>query len=180
MTVVRHRDGPLDGTRPCLLYGYGAYEYVFEPEFDPALTVLLDRGVAFAHAHVRGGGERGRGWWEDGRLSAKQHSFDDHMAAARGLGKGLVDPGRIVARGLSAGGLVMGASFSQAPELWAGVVAEVPFVDVVTSMLDDTVPLTSTSGTSGVTPPRRTSSAGCWPTRRTTTSPRPVSAHRCW
>lgn len=142
VTIVRHRDVPLDGTAPCLLYGYGAYEYVFEPEFDPALTVLLDRGVVFAHAHVRGGGELGRGWWEDGRLSTKQHSFDDHMAAARGLGGGLVDPRRIVARGLSAGGLLMGASFSQAPELWAGVVAEVPFVDVVTSMLDDSVPLT--------------------------------------
>ncbi len=180
MTVVRHRDGPLDGTRPCLLYGYGAYEYVFEPEFDPALTVLLDRDVAFSHAHVRGGGERGRGWWEDGRLSAKQHSFDDHMAAARGLGKGLVDPGRIVARGLSAGGLVMGASFSQAPELWAGVVAEVPFVDVVTSMLDDTVPLTVNEWDEWGDPAEEDQFRWMLTYSPYDNLPRPVSAHRCW
>lgn len=142
VTIVRHRDVPLDGTAPCLLYGYGAYEAVFEPEFDPALTVLLDHGVVFAHAHLRGGGEGGRGWWEDGRLAAKQHTFDDHVAAARGLGAGLVDPRRIVTRGLSAGGLLQGAVFSQAPDLWAGVVAEVPFVDVVTTMCDASIPLT--------------------------------------
>lgn len=142
VTVVRHRDVPLDGSAPCLLYGYGAYEAVFEPEFDPALSVLLDHGVVFAHAHVRGGGEGGRGWWEDGRLGAKQHSFDDQVAAARGLGDGLVDPARIVTRGLSAGGLLQGAVFTQAPELWAGVVAEVPFVDVVNTMQDASIPLT--------------------------------------
>jgi oligopeptidase B len=142
VTIVRHRDVPLDGTAPCLLYGYGAYEAVFEPEFDPALTVLLDRGVVFAHAHVRGGGEGGRRWWEDGHLAAKQHTFDDHIAVARGLGSGVIDRGRIVTRGLSAGGLLQGAVFSQAPELWAGVVAEVPFVDVVTTMCDPTIPLT--------------------------------------
>ncbi len=142
VTIVRHRDTPLDGAAPCLLYGYGAYEAVFEPEFDPALTVLLDHGVVFAHAHVRGGGERGRGWWEDGRLATKQHTFDDHIAAARGLADGVVDAARIVTRGLSAGGLLQGAVFSQAPELWAGVVAEVPFVDVVNTMLDASIPLT--------------------------------------
>ncbi len=142
VTVVRRRDVALDGTAPCLLYGYGAYEAVFEPEFDPALTVLLDRGVVFAHAHVRGGGEGGRAWWEDGRLGAKQHTFDDHVAAARGLGGGLVDPDRIVTRGLSAGGLLQGAVFTQEPRLWAGVVAEVPFVDVVNTMRDASIPLT--------------------------------------
>ena len=142
VTVVRRRDVPLDGTAPCLLYGYGAYEAIFEPEFDPALTVLLDRGVVYAHAHVRGGGEGGRGWWEDGRLATKQHTFDDHIAVARGLADGVVDARRIVTRGLSAGGLLQGAVFSQAPDLWAGVVAEVPFVDVVTTMCDASVPLT--------------------------------------
>ncbi|HSE08821.1 MAG TPA: prolyl oligopeptidase family serine peptidase [Nocardioidaceae bacterium] len=142
VTIVRHRDVPLDGTAPCLLYGYGAYEAVFEPEFDPALSVLLDHGVVFAHAHIRGGGECGRRWWEDGRLAAKQHTFDDHIAAARGLARGVVDGARIVTRGLSAGGLLQGAVFSQAPELWAGVVAEVPFVDVVTTMCDASIPLT--------------------------------------
>jgi oligopeptidase B len=142
VTIVRRHDVPLDGTAPCLLYGYGAYEAIFEPELDPALTVLLDRDVVFAHAHVRGGGEGGRRWWEDGRLGTKQHTFDDHVAAARGLADGLVDPDRIVTRGLSAGGLLQGAVFTQAPQLWAGVVAEVPFVDVVNTMLDASVPLT--------------------------------------
>jgi oligopeptidase B len=142
VTVIRRNDVLLDGSAPCLLYGYGAYEAIFEPEFDPALTALLDRGVVYAHAHIRGGGEGGRRWWEDGRLGAKQHTFDDHVAVARGLGNGLVDPGRIVTRGLSAGGLLQGAVFSQTPDLWAGVVAEVPFVDVVSTMQDASIPLT--------------------------------------
>jgi oligopeptidase B len=141
-TIVRHRDVPLDGTAPCLLNGYGAYEATDEPEFDPALTVLLDRGVVFVYAHVRGGGDGGRRWWEDGRLGAKQNTFDDHAAVARGLAAGLVDASRIVTRGLSAGGLLQGAVFSQAPELWAGVVAEVPFVDVVNTICDASIPLT--------------------------------------
>jgi oligopeptidase B len=142
VTLVRRRDVPLDGSAPCLVYGYGAYEAIDEPEFDPALTVLLDRGVVFAHAHVRGGGEGGRRWWLEGRLAAKQNTFGDLIAVASGLAAGVVDPDRIVTRGLSAGGLLQGAVFSQAPGLWAGVVAEVPFVDVVTSMLDPSVPLT--------------------------------------
>ncbi len=142
VTLVRHRDVALDGTAPCLLYGYGAYEAIFEPEFDPALTVLLDRGVVFAHAHVRGGGEAGRRWWLDGRLASKQNTFGDHVAVADGLAAGVVDGARIVTRGLSAGGLLQGAVFSQEPARWAGVVAEVPFVDVVTTMLDASIPLT--------------------------------------
>ena len=144
VTIVRRRETPLDGSRPCLMYGYGAYEYSFEAEFDPALTVLLDRGVVFAHTHVRGGGEGGRRWWLQGRMEHKHHTFDDHIDVARALGRGLVDPGRIATRGLSAGGLLQGAVFSQAPEVFRAVVAEVPFVDVVTSMLDATVPLTAT------------------------------------
>ncbi|WP_164519547.1 prolyl oligopeptidase family serine peptidase [Nocardioides ferulae] len=142
VTLVRHRDTPLDGTAPALLYGYGAYEYTFEPDFDPALPSLLDRGVVFAHVHVRGGGEGGRRWWLDGRLERKQHTFDDHLAAADQLA-GLVDADRIASRGLSAGGLLQGAVLSQRPELWRAVVAEVPFVDVVTTMLDESAPLTA-------------------------------------
>lgn len=143
VTVVRRADLPLDGSAPCLLYGYGAYESCDDPVFDPALAVLLDRGVVFAHAHVRGGGERGRGWWLDGRLDRKQHTFSDFVDVADALADGVVDGARIVARGLSAGGLLMGAVFSQAPGRWAGIVAEVPFVDVVTTMLDESVPLTA-------------------------------------
>jgi oligopeptidase B len=142
VTVVRRSDTPLDGTAPCLQYGYGAYEYCFEPEFDPALTALLDRGVVFAHAHVRGGGEGGRRWWLNGSLRHKQNTFSDFVAVADGM-DGLVDGTRIVARGLSAGGLLMGVVFSQAPRRWRGVVAEVPFVDVVNTMLDESLPLTA-------------------------------------
>ncbi len=141
VTVLRGRGTPLDGTAPALVYGYGAYEYVFEPLWDPALPSLLDRGVVFAHAHVRGGGEGGRRWWLDGRLGAKQHTFDDHLAVADHL-DGLVDGSRIATRGLSAGGLLQGAVLSQRPSRWRAVVAEVPFVDVVTTMFDASIPLT--------------------------------------
>jgi oligopeptidase B len=142
VTLVHHADTALDGNAPCLLFAYGAYESCYEPEFDPGLPSLLDRGVVFAHAHVRGGGEGGRRWWLDGRLGRKQHTFSDHIAVANHLAQGVVDGSRIVTRGLSAGGLLQGAVFSQAPDRWRGVIAEVPFVDVVTTMLDPSVPLT--------------------------------------
>jgi oligopeptidase B len=143
VTLVLRRDTPLDGTAPALLYGYGAYEYTFEPEWDPALPSLLDRGVVFAHAHVRGGGEGGRRWWLDGRLEHKQNTFSDHLAVADGLAE-VVDGDRLATRGLSAGGLLQGAVLSQRPERWRAVVAEVPFVDVVSTMLDPGIPLTVT------------------------------------
>ena len=144
-SVMRLRDTPLDGTAPAVLYGYGAYGATFEPEWDPALPSLLDRGIVWVHTHVRGGGESGRAWYLDGKLAAKQHTFDDHVAVADGLAAaGLVDPARIATRGLSAGGLLQGAVFSQRPDRWRAVVAEVPFVDVVTTMLDPTTPLTVT------------------------------------
>ncbi len=142
-TVVRSRQTPLDGTAPCLIYGYGAYEYVFEAEWEAALPSLLDRGVVYVHAHIRGGGEGGRRWWLEGRMAAKQHTFDDHLAVADGLAAGaLVDPDRLASRGLSAGGLLQGAVFSQRPDRWCAVVAEVPFVDVVSTMFDPSIPLT--------------------------------------
>ncbi len=140
-TIVRHRETPLDGTAPALLYGYGAYESPFEPEWDPALPSLLDRGVVYVHTHIRGGGEGGRRWWLDGRLEHKQNTFSDHLAVADGL-VGLVDGDRLATRGLSAGGLLQGAVFSQRPDRWRAVVAEVPFVDVVTTMFDEETPLT--------------------------------------
>jgi oligopeptidase B len=154
MTVVRHRDTPLDGTAPALVYGYGAYEYVFEPEWDAALPSLLDRGVVFVHAHVRGGGEGGRRWWLDGRLEHKQNTFTDHLAVADAL-DGVVDGERIASRGLSAGGLLQGAVFSQRPKRWRAVVAEVPFVDVVSSMFDASIPLTVTEWDEWGDPRRR-------------------------
>ena len=147
--VVRHVDTALDGTAPCLLWGYGAYEAVGaapdvdEVYFHPQLASLLDRGVVFAHAEVRGGGEGGRRWWLEGSKEHKQNTFGDFVAAADGLAAGVVDGRRIIARGLSAGGLLMGAVYAQAPRRWLGVVAEVPFVDVVNTMLDESVPLTA-------------------------------------
>jgi oligopeptidase B len=141
--LVRHRETALDGSAPALVYGYGAYEAVDEPEWDPALPSVLDRGVVWVHALVRGGGEGGRRWWLDGRLRHKQHTFDDLVAVADGLAReGVVDGARIASRGLSAGGLLQGAVFSQRPDRWRAVVAEVPFVDVVTTMLDESIPLT--------------------------------------
>jgi oligopeptidase B len=144
-TLLRHRDTPLDGTAPALVYGYGSYEAVDDPAWDPALPSLLDRGVVYVYAHIRGGGELGRRWYLDGKLEHKQHTFDDHVAVADGLARdGLVDPARIATRGLSAGGLLQGAVFSQRPDRWRAVLAEVPFVDVVTTMFDASIPLTIT------------------------------------
>jgi len=132
-----------DGTAPCLLYGYGAYEACEWPEFAVGIPSLLDRGFVYAVAHVRGGGEGGRRWWQAGRLTRKRTTFTDFIAAADMLaGEGWAAPDRIVSRGLSAGGLLQGAVFSMAPRRWRAVVAEVPFVDCVTSMLDPAIPLT--------------------------------------
>ena len=144
VVIARHRTTPLDGTAPCLLYGYGSYESIDDPWCDPALLPLLDRGVVFAKAHIRGGGEVSRQQWIDGHLLAKRNTFTDFIAAADHLAAGLVDGTRIVSRGLSAGGLLMGAVYFMAPERWAGVIAEVPFVDCVNSMLDTEIPLTVT------------------------------------
>jgi len=134
-----------DGSAPCLLYGYGAYESCEWPAFSVATPSLLDRGFVYAVAHVRGGGERGRSWWQDGRLNRKRNTFTDFIAAADMLAaQGWAAPGRIVSRGLSAGGLLQGAVYSLAPQRWRAVVAEVPFVDCVTTMLDPSIPLTVT------------------------------------
>ncbi len=144
IVITRHRDTPLDGTAPCLLYGYGSYESVDDPWFDPGVIPLLDRGVVYAKAHIRGGGEVGRQQWIDGHLLAKRNSFTDFIAAADYLADSLVDGTRIVGRGGSAGGLLQGAVYAMAPQRWAGTIAEVPFVDCVNSMLDPDIPLTIT------------------------------------
>jgi oligopeptidase B len=147
VTLARLADTPLDGTAPCLLYGYGAYEATSDPRFDRSRPSLLDRGVVYAVAHIRGGGEGGRAWWEQGRLEAKATTFTDYVAVADELagsqGRALVDGSRIVSRGASAGGLLQGAVFSMRPDRWRAVVAEVPFVDVVNTMLDASIPLTA-------------------------------------
>ncbi len=146
VTLAYHERTRLDGTAPCLLYGYGAYEACSDPDFSVGLPSLLDRGVVYAIAHVRGGGENGRGWWQQGRLRSKATTFTDFIDVADALagrdGTALVDGERIVSRGLSAGGLLQGAVYSMRPDRWRAVVAEVPFVDCVTTMLDPSIPLT--------------------------------------
>ncbi len=128
---------------PCVLYGYGAYEASMDPWFSIARLSLLDRGVVFALAHVRGGGEMGRHWYEDGKFGSKANSFTDFVACARHLvDEGVTAPDRLAARGGSAGGLLMGAVANLAPELFRAVVAEVPFVDPLNTILDPSLPLT--------------------------------------
>lgn len=132
-----------DGTLPTLLYGYGSYEASMDPYFSISRLSLLDRGAGFAIAHVRGGGEMGRHWYDDGKLMAKQNTFTDFIACSRHLrDTGWSAPDRLVAEGGSAGGLLIGAVANQAPELFAGLVAQVPFVDNLTTMLDSSLPLT--------------------------------------
>jgi oligopeptidase B len=143
ISLVRRRDTPLDGSAPCLLYGYGAYEISIDPVFSSIRLCLLERGFIFAIAHVRGGGELGRRWYEDGKLLAKPHTFSDFVSSARHLiDSGYTAPERLVARGGSAGGLLMGAVANMAPELFRAIVAEVPFVDCLNTMLDPSLPLT--------------------------------------
>jgi len=143
--IVRHVDTPLDGTAPGCLYGYGSYEASMPPWFSVARLSLLDRGMVWALAHPRGGGELGRRWYLDGKLEHKQHTFDDMIASAEHLtSTGVVAPDRLAIRGGSAGGLLVGACMTQRPELFASVVAEVPFVDIVNTMSDPTLPLTVT------------------------------------
>jgi oligopeptidase B len=142
--TVAYRAGlPQDGSAPGVLYGYGAYESCEWPEFSLPVVSLLDRGYLYAVAHVRGGGEGGRRWWLQGRLDHKRTTFTDFIAVADALAaQGWAAGGAIVSRGLSAGGLLQGAVYSMAPQRWRAVVAEVPFVDAVNSMLDPTIPLT--------------------------------------
>jgi oligopeptidase B len=143
VTLAYRRGLPRDGSAPCLLDGYGAYEDCYWPEFSVATPSLLDRGAVYAVAHIRGGGEGGRRWWLQGRLDHKRNTFTDFIAAADMLAAdGWVAPDRIVSRGRSAGGLLQGAVFSMAPRRWRAVVAEVPFVDCVTTMSDPAIPLT--------------------------------------
>jgi oligopeptidase B len=146
VVVIRRRDVDLDGSPPLYLYGYGSYEACMDPDFGydwpRSLPSLLDRGVVCAFGHPRGGGEMGRQWWLDGHLRAKPNTFDDQAAVADFLADGFVDGARIVTRGLSAGGLLQGALYSRRPDRFTGIVAEVPFVDVVTTMSDPSLPLT--------------------------------------
>nr|WP_052460335.1 S9 family peptidase [Microbacterium gorillae] len=132
-----------DGVRPVHLYGYGSYEHSIDPGFSSMRLSGLDRGVVFAVAHVRGGGEMGRAWYENGKTLSKRNTFTDFVDVARHLvDEGITTPERLAAEGGSAGGLLMGAVANLAPELFAGVLASVPFVDALTTILDPSLPLT--------------------------------------
>lgn len=144
VTLLMRRDHVHDGSAPLYLTGYGAYGISEDPEFSSARLSLVERGVVFAVAHVRGGQELGRAWYDAGRLAHKQRTFDDFVDVARALvARGVADPARLAARGASAGGLLIGAVANQAPNLFKVLVAHVPFVDVVTTMLDPSIPLTT-------------------------------------
>jgi oligopeptidase B len=137
------RKGLADGPKPTLLYGYGSYEASIDPSFSVSRLSLLDRGMVFAVAHVRGGGEMGRLWYEHGKTLLKKNTFTDFVACASHLiDTGATAPDRLIADGGSAGGLLMGAVANLAPELFTGILANVPFVDPLTSILDPSLPLT--------------------------------------
>ena len=143
LSVVARKEVAADGTAPGYLYGYGSYEVSIDPSFVPTRLSLLDRGVVIAIAHVRGGGEMGRDWYDHGKLQEKKNSFSDFVAAAEHLGaSGLVDPARLGAEGRSAGGLLMGAVANLAPGRFRAIIAGVPFVDALTTILDPSLPLT--------------------------------------
>ena len=143
ISVVHRKDFVTDGTGPLYLYGYGAYGMGMDPAFSTGRISLLDRGFAFAIAHIRGGDEMGWNWYEAGKLEHKTNSFTDFIACAeRLIEEGYAQPGRIAIGGGSAGGMLMGAVANMRPDLWGCVTAQVPFVDVLATMLDDSLPLT--------------------------------------
>jgi oligopeptidase B len=144
VSLVYRKDTPRDGTAPLLQYGYGSYGITMDPAFSTTLLSLLDRGLVYALAHIRGGQERGRAWYENGKLLHKMNTFTDFIDVTRWLvANRYADPQRVFARGGSAGGLLMGAIANLAPADYRGIVSLVPFVDVVTTMLDPTIPLTT-------------------------------------
>jgi oligopeptidase B len=145
LSIVCKKGTPRDGSAPGLIYGYGSYEHSTDPAFSIPRLSLLDRGFVYAIAHVRGGGEMGRAWYDNGKMLTKRNTFTDFVACARQLvSAGWTSADRLVARGGSAGGLLMGAVVNLAPSAFAGIVAQVPFVDALNSILDPSLPLTVT------------------------------------
>ena len=145
ITYVHRRGLRLDGSNPCVLYGYGSYEASMDPGFSSLRLSLLERGVVYAIAHVRGGGELGRPWYDDGKLLHKTNTFTDFIACADHMfAAGYTGPERLAVRGASAGGLLIGAVLNRRPDLCRAAVAEVPFVDCLTTILDPSLPLTVT------------------------------------
>ena len=143
VSLLYRKDTPLDGSSPVWLYGYGSYGISIPAAFNTNILSLADRGFIYAIAHIRGGKDKGYGWYKAGKMMTKKNTFEDFIAAGRHLvAEGFTTEGNIVAQGGSAGGMLMGAVANMAPELFRGIIAEVPFVDVLNTMLDDTLPLT--------------------------------------
>jgi oligopeptidase B len=143
ISLLHHKDTPIDGTAPALVYGYGAYGIAIPAAFSSNRLSLVDRGFVFAIAHVRGGTEKGWRWYRAGKLANKPNTFRDFIAVVEFLiAERWAAPTKVIAQGGSAGGMLMGAIANQRPDLFAGIIAEVPFVDVLNTMLDDTLPLT--------------------------------------
>jgi oligopeptidase B len=143
ISLLYRKETTLDGTAPLLLYGYGAYGMTMPAGFSTTALSLVDRGFVYAIAHVRGGKEKGYRWYKDGKREKKVNTFTDFIAAGAYLAdENFTARGRIVAHGGSAGGMLMGAAANMAPDLFLGIIAEVPFVDVLTTMLDASLPLT--------------------------------------
>lgn len=144
ISIVYRKGTPLDGTAPLLLYGYGSYGASMDANFSTSRLSLLDRGFVYAIAHIRGGQEMGRAWYEDGKLLKKKNTFYDFIDCGHYLiNEKFTSRGHLYAMGGSAGGLLMGAVVNIEPQLWNGVIAQVPFVDVITTMSDPTIPLTT-------------------------------------
>lgn len=143
VTLLYRKSTPLDGSAPLWLYGYGSYGISMPASFNSGILSLVDRGFVYAIAHIRGGQEKGRYWYKSGKLEHKMNTFKDFISVARHLiDAKFTSRGKIVAQGGSAGGMLMGVVTNMAPDIFNGIVAEVPFVDVLTTMLDDTLPLT--------------------------------------
>ncbi|WP_258399691.1 prolyl oligopeptidase family serine peptidase [Arcanobacterium haemolyticum] len=143
MTIVHRADLVKDSSNAGIIYGYGSYEISNDPWFSPTILSALERGVVYAVAHVRGGGEMGRAWYDDGKMLSKRNTFTDFVACARWMAEsGLVDAGRLAAEGGSAGGLLMGAVANLAPDAFRVVHAIVPFVDALNTILKPELPLT--------------------------------------
>ncbi|KNC09651.1 protease 2 [Klebsiella sp. RIT-PI-d] len=144
VSLVYHRQHFQKGKNPLLVYGYGSYGSSMDADFSSSRLSLLDRGFVFAIAHVRGGGELGQHWYEEGKFLQKKNTFNDYLDVCEGLlRQGYGDPGLCFGMGGSAGGMLMGAAINQRPDLFHGIIAQVPFVDVVTTMLDESIPLTT-------------------------------------
>jgi oligopeptidase B len=144
ISLVYRKDTPLDGSSPLLQYGYGSYGHTSDPYFSTVRLSLLDRGFVYAIAHIRGGEYLGRPWYDDGKLLSKRNTFTDFIACSEFLiSEKFTAAKGLFAYGGSAGGLLMGAVMNMAPHLYKGIIASVPFVDVVTTMLDSSIPLTT-------------------------------------